>query len=105
MTFDFRNNRDANGPIFPIGDVDPRLAVQEDVIGVITDTGEAIAFRKDSALEALMKGEEISYANVQLVADGGGVKAVDKQGNDLGGHQAFWFAWSQFHPETKLWPL
>ena len=103
--FDFRNNRDANGPIFPIGDVDPRLAVQEDVIGVITDTGEAIAFRKDSALKALMKGEQISYANVQLVADGGGVKAVDKQGNDLGGHQAFWFAWSQFHPETKLWPM
>lgn len=103
--FDFRNNRDANGPIFPIGDVDPRLPVQEDIIGVVTDAGEPIAFHKDSALEALMQGQEISYANVHIVVDGGGVKAVDKQGNDLGGHQAFWFAWSQFHPETKLWPM
>ncbi|MEM9783218.1 MAG: DUF3179 domain-containing (seleno)protein, partial [Pseudomonadota bacterium] len=34
--FDFRNGRDANGPIFPVGDVDPRLPVHEDIIGVIT---------------------------------------------------------------------
>jgi hypothetical protein len=34
--FDFRNTRDANGPIFPVGDVDPRLPVHEDVIGVVT---------------------------------------------------------------------
>ncbi|MEM6988722.1 MAG: DUF3179 domain-containing (seleno)protein, partial [Pseudomonadota bacterium] len=27
LDFDFRNNRDANGPIFPIGDTDPRLPV------------------------------------------------------------------------------
>ena len=33
------NTRDANGPIFPIGDVDPRLPVHEDVIGVITSAG------------------------------------------------------------------
>ena len=103
--FDFSNNRDANGPIFPIGDVDPRLPVQENIVGLITDEGEPIAFHKDSVLEALNKGEAIAYANIELVLDGGGIKAVDKQGNDLGGHQAFWFAWSQFHPETKLWPL
>jgi hypothetical protein len=42
---DHRNVRDANGPIFPIGDVDPRLPVQEDVLGVITATGTAIAFQ------------------------------------------------------------
>lgn len=101
--FDFRNNRDANGPIFPIGDVDPRLPVQEDVIGLITDGGEAIAFHKEGALEALRAGKEIKYANIHLILDGGGIKAVDSQGNDLGGHQAFWFAWSQFHPGTKLW--
>ena len=33
----------------------------------------------------------------------GGIKAVDAQGNDLGSHQAFWFAWAQFYPETQLW--
>ncbi|MEM6492110.1 MAG: DUF3179 domain-containing (seleno)protein, partial [Pseudomonadota bacterium] len=42
--FDFRSGRDANGPIFPVGDVDPRLPVQEDVIGVITASGEPVAF-------------------------------------------------------------
>ncbi len=103
--FDFRNDRDANGPIFPIGDVDPRLAVQDDIIGVITDGGQAIAFHRDNALEALRSGEKITYANIELVMDGGGVKAVDSDGNDLGGHQAFWFAWSQFHPETELWVM
>ena len=34
----------------------------------------------------------------------GGIRAVDADGKDLGGHQAFWFAWSQFHPDTTLWP-
>ena len=37
--FDFRNTRDADGPIFPVGDVDPRLPVHEDVIGVVTASG------------------------------------------------------------------
>jgi len=40
---DFRNTRDANGPIFPVGDVDPRLLVHEDVIGVVTASGQAVA--------------------------------------------------------------
>jgi hypothetical protein len=22
---------------------------------------------------------------------------------DVGSHQAFWFAWSQFHPTTLVW--
>jgi hypothetical protein len=35
--------------------------------------------------------------------DAGGIKAVDADGVDLGSHQAFWFAWSQFHPDTELW--
>ena len=33
--FDFRNKREADGPIFPIGDVDPRLPVHEDIVGII----------------------------------------------------------------------
>ncbi len=37
--------------------------------------------------------------------DGGGIRAVDKKGHDLGAHQAFWFAWSQFHPDTVIWPM
>jgi len=101
---DLRNTRDADGPIFPIGDVDPRLPVQEDVLGLLTETGEPIAFHVASAINALQRGETISVEGINVVLDGGGVKAIDDAGSDLGGHQAFWFAWSQFHPETELWP-
>ncbi|MEX3011211.1 DUF3179 domain-containing (seleno)protein [Hoeflea sp. TYP-13] len=101
---DFRNGRDANGPIFPIGDVDPRLPVHEDIIGAITASGRPVAFQRSKAFVALQKGEEIAFENVRLELDAGGIRAVDAGGSDLGSHQAFWFAWSQFHPETALWP-
>ena len=101
---DFRNGRDANGPIFPIGDVDPRLPVHEDVIGAITASGKPVAFQRSTALVALTKGEEIAFENVRLELDAGGIRAVDADGSDIGSHQAFWFAWSQFHPQTALWP-
>lgn len=100
---DFRNTRDANGPIFPVGDVDPRLPVHEDVIGVITASGQPVAFQRSKAFLALKRGQEIKVENVHLVLDAGGVRAVDAEGRDLGSHQAFWFAWSQFHPTTELW--
>ncbi|NRA99776.1 MAG: DUF3179 domain-containing protein, partial [Rhodobacteraceae bacterium] len=101
---DFRNGRDANGPIFPVGDVDPRLPVHEDVIGVVAASGQPVAFQRSNAVAALQRGEEIAFENVRLELDGGGVKAVDANGSDLGSHQAFWFAWSQFYPGTELWP-
>lgn len=100
---DFRNGRDANGPIFPIGDVDPRLPVHEDVIGVITASGKPVAFQRSKAFVALQNGQEIAFENVRLALDAGGIRAVDADGSDLGSHQAFWFAWSQFHPKTALW--
>lgn len=101
---DFRNGRDANGPIFPVGDVDPRLPVHEDVIGVVTASGTPVAFRRSAAMVALGRGDEIAVENVRLKLDAGGIRAVDANGADLGSHQAFWFAWSQFHPDTQLWP-
>ena len=101
--FDFRNNRDANGPIFPVGDVDPRLPIQEDIIGVIAESGTPVAFPRGKALLALSQGQEIAFENIRLELDAGGIRAVDANGSDLGSHQAFWFAWSQFHPGTALW--
>jgi hypothetical protein len=100
---DFRNGRDANGPIFPVGDVDPRLPIHEDIIGIVTASGKAIAFQRSKAFVALQRGDEIAIENVRLELDAGGIKAVDENGADLGSHQAFWFAWSQFHPNTELW--
>lgn len=101
---DFRNGRDADGPIFPVGNVDPRLPVHEDIIGVITGSGQPVAFQRSAALVALRNGSEISVADIRLELDAGGVKAVNEEGEDVGSHQAFWFAWSQFHPQTTLWP-
>ncbi len=100
---DFRNGRDADGPIFPIGDVDPRLPVHEDIIGVITASGHPVAFQRSAAFLALRDGATITVENIRLVLDAGGIKAVDLDGSDVGSHEAFWFAWSQFHPETVLW--
>ena len=101
--FDFRNGRDAGGPIFPVGDVDPRLPVHEDIIGVVTASGKPVAFQRSKALLRLRSGGEIAVENVRLQLDAGGIRAVDASGKDLGSHQAFWFAWSQFHPGTLLW--
>jgi len=101
--FDFRSGRDADGPIFPIGDVDPRLPVHEDVIGAITASGRPVAFERASAMAALRSGQTVGYENVRLSLDAGGIRATDVNGTDLGSHQAFWFAWSQFHPDTELW--
>ncbi len=100
---DFRNGRDKNGPIFPVGAVDPRLPVQEDVIGMVAESGTPIAFPKATALVALTNGDKIEFENIRLELDAGGIKAVDSKGADLGSHEAFWFAWSQFHPQTELW--
>lgn len=102
--FDFRNGRDAQGPIFPVGDVDPRLPVHEDIIGVVTESGRPVAFQRSKAFLVLKEGAEITYENVRLTLDAGGIRAVDSDGSDLGSHQAFWFAWSQFYPDTVLWP-
>jgi hypothetical protein len=40
---------------------------------------------------------------VSLQSDGGGLRAVGPSGDELASHQAFWFAWSQFTPETLVW--
>lgn len=100
---DFRNGRDADGPIFPVGDVDPRLPVHEDVVGVIGASGTPWAFQRTAVMAALLSGEDIMVENFSLELDGGGIRAVDVDGGDLGSHQAFWFAWSQFYPDTELW--
>ncbi len=103
QNFDFRNGRDANGPIFAVGDVDPRLPTQEDVIGVITADGDTIAFPSNAAREALNAGETVELNGVTLELEGGGLKSFDANGEEIPSHQAFWFAWSQFHTDTAVW--
>ena len=95
--------RDDDGPIFPIGDMDATLGVHDQVFGVVLDDGTPVAFPVDAAAAALEAGRDVELAGVTLRLDGGGVRAVDPAGDEIEGHQAFWFAWSQFMPDTLLW--
>jgi hypothetical protein len=94
--------RDDQGPIFPIGDRDLRLPVQEQVVGVITSDGTPVAFSAAAARDHLETGETVELDGVTLELDGSGLIAFEN-GEPVASHQSFWFAWSQFHPETLIW--
>ena len=95
--------RDDDGPIFPIGDVDGRLPVQAKVVGVVAPSGTPVAFPVIEARQALAAGEDVTLEGIALTVDGGGLRASTTDGDELPAHEAFWFAWSQFHPGTELW--
>ena len=95
--------RDDGGPIFPIGDVDSRLPAQEQVVGVVTPEGVPVAFPAGVARLALEDGKEVELEGVRLVLDGDGLRVVLDNGKPIVSHQAYWFAWSQFHEGTALW--
>lgn len=97
--------RDDDGPIFPIGAVDPRLEPQQPVLGVEIGDGRTVAVHVDIARATLRRGEPVKFGELTIELDGDGLRAVRSDGTDAGGHQAFWFAWSQFQPDTALWPL
>jgi len=94
--------RDDAGPIFPVGDVDPRLGVHDVVVGVVTADGTAVAFPVAAVRLALEVGEAVAAVGVVIEPDAGGLRALN-DGVDVPAHEAFWFAWSQFHPRTSLW--
>ena len=103
--FDFRNGRDANGPIFPVGDVDPRLAIQEDILGLTQRNGRPLAIHVNTAIAALERGEVVLIDDIRVLRSADGIVAIDNNdGTEIAAHQAFWFAWSQFNPNTQLWP-
>jgi hypothetical protein len=95
--------RDDDGPIFPTGEIDPSLDAHHPVIGVITPDGTAVAFPTAAAKTALANGRTVATAGVEVYTDGAGLRTRTPDGSDLASHQAFWFAWSQFHPDTMLW--
>lgn len=95
--------RDDDGAIFPIGDVDERLPAQEKVLGVTTDDGTPLAFPVAAALAELEAGRPVSALGVSVVPEASGIRAQREDGSAVVGHEAFWFAWSQFNPDTRLW--
>ena len=94
--------RDDDGPIFPVGSVDDRLDVHERVLGVIAADGTPVAFPVVDARLALAGDAAVERAGVELFDDAGGLRAR-LDGDEVAAHEAFWFAWSQFHPDTELW--
>jgi hypothetical protein len=96
--------RDDNGPIFPIGAVDERVPVQAKVLGVVAPDGTPIAFPVVEARARIEAGGSVALLGVEIRPEGSGIRAVLSDGSDAVGHEAFWFAWSQFHPDTLLWP-
>ena len=93
--------RDDSGPIFPTGPVDPRLPVQEKVVGVITPGGTPVAFPVNSITTALIDGP-IEYEGLSVRLEDS-IRVYDPSGDEVVSHEAFWFAWSQFHPDTIVW--
>jgi hypothetical protein len=94
--------RDLDGPIFPVGPIDPRLPAQTEVVGVI-GPGGAVAFPLEQARVELDAGGTVRIGEIEAFLDGGGLRARVVDGDELPAHRAFWFAWSQFHPDTALW--
>ena len=95
--------RDDDGPIFPVGDVDERLPTQEKVLGVFADDGTPLAFPVAEARTELDAGRPVSALGIEVVSDASGVRATREDGTEITAHEAFWFAWSQFHPDTLVW--
>ncbi len=96
-------DRDDDGPIFPVGGVDPRLGVHTQVVGALTADGTPVAFPVDAARAALQDGREVTEAGLSVDLDGDGLRVVDQSGDPVVAHEAFWFAWSQFWPRTAVW--
>ena len=99
-------DRDDYGPIFPIGDLDERLPVQAKVLGVLFDGGPqptVVAFHVATAHTTLEAGGLVELEGITVTQDGGGLRAWGPDGTEIPAHEAFWFAWSQFHPQTRLW--
>ena len=69
----------------------------------ISPDGSTVAFSVDALRTATGDGEAVRYEGITVTADGGGFDA-ETGGGKIGAHEAFWFAWSQFHPDTLLWP-
>ncbi len=103
---DLLRGRDDQGPIFPIGNADDALPVHEKVLGVVRQDASnpmAVAFPVVTARRILDGGGSVGHEGITVIRDGGGLRAVGPDGQEIPSHEAFWFAWSQFYPDTVLW--
>jgi hypothetical protein len=73
------------------------------VVGVIRPDGTAVAFSVDALSSAMRSRDSVEFGDIIIVQDGGGFTATLLDSTPIASHQAFWFAWSQFHPETLVY--
>lgn len=93
--------RTLGGPIFPVGEVDRRLGAAVQVLGVVVgETSWAVPVNDASAW--LRDGGKILLGEAEVRMEGSGLVAY-LESKQLVTHQAYWFAWSQFNPDTSLW--
>jgi hypothetical protein len=95
-------DRDDDGPIFPVGPVDPRLGVHDKVVGAFAPDGSAVAFPVAELEASLDEQSTVRYGDLRVERAGGGFRVIGESG-EVAAHEAFWFAWSQFHPDTVVW--
>ncbi len=70
---------------------------------MIAADGTAVAFPAAATRAALDAGTTVEFEGIRVLSDGAGLLAETLDGTPLVTHQAFWFAWRQFHPETLVW--
>jgi hypothetical protein len=89
---------------WPVGPRDDRLGADDQVLGIRTADGQALAFPADAAHAALDDDDRLTWAGVDVTVEGGGLVARDhRTSRPLPSHESNWAAWSQFQPETGLW--
>ena len=76
--------------------------MQDQVLGVRTDD-VTVAFPEVTARAALAQGLPVEHEGVTVGLVAGALTAFDRDGEPIATHQSFWFAWSQFFPETEVW--
>ena len=95
--------RDADGPIFPVGDTDLRLPPNVDVLGVEGPDGP-IALDRASLEATLADGGRLERAGFVVTTDETGPIVSTLDGEPSDALSVRWFAWAQRFPETTVWP-
>jgi len=89
---------------FPVSHRDSRLSTKAWVAGVVVQ-GQAKAYplsrlEADKDIHDTIAGKDITVTYNQ---DSESVMVRDKRGQVIPSVQAYWFAWSAFYPETKMY--
>ena len=62
-----------------------------------------VAFPELDARVTLARGGAVEFGGIAVTLEAGALRAISAAGEPITTHQAFWFAWSQFNPDTEVW--